>query len=531
MRVRSCAESVAFVYGGAAEYAQLARHLRRTVGAQLVLNAWQTALQFAVSLGDYAGSILSYVVIAVPIFLGRYDALEPTALAVFISRVRSRSRSLTRLSLPLNLRIEIEIRIGDMLIRLRLLCAAQASFQMMYLVNAFTKLLAQSLQFGDVVGCVHRISRLLEALERLDEEPPCAPPDPLLLASATRSARSTQLEPPPPPAALRHQTLNALSDAGPPLTAPASREESGGNREEAPCLLAPTASTDENRNASSPPLQAPTCATSSVSPAAHCEQRAALESSSDGSAAEDSSGSREPAVLSEASTERSRSEQSDSGTGKGGSQEARGCEQVLCRLEALSVAAPAPCASPRPALPEQRTGTGTGTGTDWSLSAHTNPALREHPSTTCDAQSALVVRLSLTLEARRSVLVTGASGVGKSSLLRVMRGLWRPLAGRVCWAIPRRAGDGDGERQARPLFMFCPQVPFLTAGTLLDQVLDLARFTLTVQYRILIYSPCWMILVDNKYNEYKYNLFTALNAFAVWNASRYEYLSQTRLNS
>ena len=95
MRVRSCAESVAFVYGGAAEYAHLGRHLRRTVCAQLVLNAWQTALQFAVSLGDYAGSILSYVVIAVPIFLGRYDALDPTALAEFISRVRSRSRSLS----------------------------------------------------------------------------------------------------------------------------------------------------------------------------------------------------------------------------------------------------------------------------------------------------------------------------------------------------------------------------------------------------------------------------------------------------
>ena len=378
-----------------------------------------------------------------------------------------------------------------MLIWLRLLCAVQASFQMMYLVNAFTKLLAQSLQFGDVVGCVHRISRLLEALERLDEEPPCAPPDPLLLASATRSARSTQPAPPPPLAALRHltqtqtQTLNALSDAGPPLTAPAFQEEAGGNREEAPCLLAPTTSTDENRNASSPPLQLPTCAASSVSPAtpAHCEERASLESSSDGSrqraAAEDSNGLREAGLLSEASTDGSPSEQSDSGTGVGGRREARVCAQVLCRLEALSVAAPAPCASasPRRALPEQRKGTGTGTGAsaDWSTSlsahTHTNPALSEHPSISVTCEAPLVVRLSLTLEARRSVLVTGASGVGKSSLLRVMRGLWRPLAGRVCWAIPSRAGDGDGEGDGeRPLFMFCPQVPFLTAGTLLDQV-------------------------------------------------------------
>lgn len=89
MRVRSCAESVAFVYGGAAEYVQLARHLGRTVGAQRALYAWQTALQLVVSLGDYSGSILSYVVIAAPVFAGTLDALDATALSQFISAVRS----------------------------------------------------------------------------------------------------------------------------------------------------------------------------------------------------------------------------------------------------------------------------------------------------------------------------------------------------------------------------------------------------------------------------------------------------------
>ncbi len=43
------------------------------------------------------------------------------------------------------------------------------SFQMIYLVNCFTRLLDQSLQFGDVVGAVHRIGRLQESLLRIHE--------------------------------------------------------------------------------------------------------------------------------------------------------------------------------------------------------------------------------------------------------------------------------------------------------------------------------------------------------------------------
>jgi len=40
-----------------------------------------------VGVADYVGSILSYVILAIPVFAGNYDHLSPADLAALISRV------------------------------------------------------------------------------------------------------------------------------------------------------------------------------------------------------------------------------------------------------------------------------------------------------------------------------------------------------------------------------------------------------------------------------------------------------------
>ncbi len=69
----------------------------------------------------------------------------------------------------------------------------------------------------------------------------------------------------------------------------------------------------------------------------------------------------------------------------------------------------------------------------------------------------LIDHLNLHLGAGESVLVMGASGSGKSSLLRTIAGLW---------------DSADGEIQRPPLgrIMFLPQRPYMVLGSLRDQL-------------------------------------------------------------
>ena len=75
-----------------------------------------------------------------------------------------------------------------------------------------------------------------------------------------------------------------------------------------------------------------------------------------------------------------------------------------------------------------------------------------------DSERVLVQNLSLTLPAGGSLLITGASGCGKSSLLRAIAGLWTHGSGQVQHPPPEDV-------------FFLPQRPYLQAGSLRSQLI------------------------------------------------------------
>ncbi len=77
---------------------------------------------------------------------------------------------------------------------------------------------------------------------------------------------------------------------------------------------------------------------------------------------------------------------------------------------------------------------------------------------TPDYKTTLIPNLSLTVNDQNSLLIVGASGVGKSSLLRAIAGLWT-------------SGEGTVTRPKVANLMFLPQQPYLIKGSLREQLL------------------------------------------------------------
>ena len=77
---------------------------------------------------------------------------------------------------------------------------------------------------------------------------------------------------------------------------------------------------------------------------------------------------------------------------------------------------------------------------------------------TPDGSHTLVTDLSFELRRKQSLLIMGASGTGKSSVLRTIAGLWS-------------SGSGSLERPALIDLMFLPQRPYMIQGSLRDQLL------------------------------------------------------------
>lgn len=149
MQIRVNAEPAAFYRAGHVEHMRTDRRLQRLLQTQRELMSKELWLYMGVNAFDYLGSILSYAVIAIPIFSGVYGDLSPTELSTLVSK---------------------------------------NAFVCIYLISCFTRLIDLSTTLSDVAGYTHRIGELQETLldmslesqdgEILDEsewDPPRAP--------------------------------------------------------------------------------------------------------------------------------------------------------------------------------------------------------------------------------------------------------------------------------------------------------------------------------------------------------------------
>ncbi|XP_023039604.1 ATP-binding cassette sub-family D member 4 isoform X6 [Piliocolobus tephrosceles] len=113
------------VRAGHVEHMRTDRRLQRLLQTQRELMSKELWLYIGINTFDYLGSILSYVVIAIPIFSGVYGDLSPAELSTLVSK---------------------------------------NAFVCIYLISCFTQLIDLSTTLSDVAGYTHRIGQLQETL-------------------------------------------------------------------------------------------------------------------------------------------------------------------------------------------------------------------------------------------------------------------------------------------------------------------------------------------------------------------------------
>ncbi|XP_043930052.1 lysosomal cobalamin transporter ABCD4 isoform X1 [Protopterus annectens] len=128
MQIRVNAESVAFYRAGAVEHTRTNRRLHSLLQTQKQLMTKELWLYIGINTFDYLGSILSYIVIAIPIFSGVFDSLTPAELSALVSK---------------------------------------NAFVSIYLIGCFSQLIDLSSTLSDVAGYTHRIGEILEILSEL----------------------------------------------------------------------------------------------------------------------------------------------------------------------------------------------------------------------------------------------------------------------------------------------------------------------------------------------------------------------------
>ncbi|XP_077797528.1 lysosomal cobalamin transporter ABCD4 isoform X12 [Macaca mulatta] len=125
MQIRVNAEPAAFYRAGHVEHMRTDRRLQILLQTQRELMSKELWLYIGINTFDYLGSILSYVVIAIPIFSGVYGDLSPAELSTLVSK---------------------------------------NAFVCIYLISCFTQLIDLSTTLSDVAGYTHRIGQLRETL-------------------------------------------------------------------------------------------------------------------------------------------------------------------------------------------------------------------------------------------------------------------------------------------------------------------------------------------------------------------------------
>lgn len=125
-QIRSSAESIALLRAGKNELKKVTTFFERLFKTQKKIIHSELFLNFSTNLIDYIGSILSYVVIGVPILSGKYNDMSVVALSALISK---------------------------------------NAFVSMYLISCFSTLIDLSSQVTDLCGYVHRIGELIDVLK------------------------------------------------------------------------------------------------------------------------------------------------------------------------------------------------------------------------------------------------------------------------------------------------------------------------------------------------------------------------------
>ncbi|KAK5827188.1 ABC transporter transmembrane region 2-domain-containing protein [Linnemannia elongata] len=131
VRFRQFTESITFSRGEGEAKMAADDSLENLLCSQLNVIYKEVPLNFLQQSVSYFGSILSYVIIAIPIFLGRYDGMPASDLSAIISKT---------------------------------------SFVSMYLTYQFSQIIKCGAEFSDLAGYTSRLGQLMEALDMLSTE-------------------------------------------------------------------------------------------------------------------------------------------------------------------------------------------------------------------------------------------------------------------------------------------------------------------------------------------------------------------------
>ncbi|CEP12827.1 hypothetical protein [Parasitella parasitica] len=131
VRLRQYAESIAFCDGEKEENSRAQHSLDTLLTYQRTIVNKELPLKMANESFSYLGSILSYLIIAIPIFAGAFEGKDASELSAIISA---------------------------------------NSFVAMYLIYLFSTIIEQSSKLSDLAGFTARIGELLEALDKVAVE-------------------------------------------------------------------------------------------------------------------------------------------------------------------------------------------------------------------------------------------------------------------------------------------------------------------------------------------------------------------------